>query len=90
MNRIRSEGKHKKVNEQKPIIIQELNDITAKWDQWNKIFQLLEAHFFSSVELAGKKEKEKKGSSHSKASACQRKAVETKLVVDKMEESIAF
>ena len=88
MNRIRSEGKHKKVNEQKPIITQELNDITAKWDQWNKIFQLLEAHFFSSVELAGKKKK--KGSSHSKGNACQRKAVETKLVVDKMEESIAF
>lgn len=30
LNRIRSEGKHKKVNEQKRIITQELNDITAK------------------------------------------------------------
>ena len=89
MNRIRSEGKSKKVNEQKSIITQEFNDITAKWDQWNKIFQLLEAHFFSSVELAEEKKK-KNGSSHSKANACQRKAVETKLVVDKMEESVAF
>ena len=82
------EGKgSKKINDQKYIVMKELEEVILKRDQLNKVCESVEADFMSAVENV---EKKMDLSFVSKANALKRKAKEAKQDTEKLEETISL
>ena len=83
----REEKRSKKINDQKSIVTEELEEVILKRDHLNKVCDSLGADFVIAVENA---EKKMDLSFVSKANALKRKANETKQDIEKLEETISL